>query len=125
VGACSRRYSLFKNERHVALCSALFKWRARARAEKLYASVAMIRNLLRLQSLSVTSRRHLPTIAQAHVDPVLVKKLVFWLNGVRQEVERIEPDMFLIDYIRARGLTGTKLACGEVRRCFFGRECRR
>lgn len=40
-------------------------------------------------------------------------KLVFYLNGKRQEVTNPDPCGTLLDYIRSIGLTGTKLGCSE------------
>ena len=39
--------------------------------------------------------------------------LLFYLNGKRVELSKIEPDMTLLQYLRGEGLTGTKLGCGE------------
>jgi aerobic-type carbon monoxide dehydrogenase small subunit (CoxS/CutS family) len=38
-------------------------------------------------------------------------KLSFTLNGAAVQAD-VEPDIFLVDLIRGRGLTGTKEACG-------------
>eukprot|EP00752_Nemacystus_decipiens_P001721 g1664.t1 len=39
--------------------------------------------------------------------------LVFFLNGVKQVVKDAQPQITLLQYLRAAGLTGTKLGCGE------------
>ena len=40
--------------------------------------------------------------------------LEFFLNGERIVVADAQPDVSLLEFIRARGCTGTKLGCGEV-----------
>eukprot|EP00752_Nemacystus_decipiens_P001718 g1661.t2 len=39
--------------------------------------------------------------------------LVFFVNGVKQVVRDAQPQTTLLQYLRAAGLTGTKLGCGE------------
>ena len=39
--------------------------------------------------------------------------LIFFLNGRRVELTRVEPEMTLLQYLRDSGNTGTKLGCGE------------
>lgn len=39
--------------------------------------------------------------------------IVFYLNGSRIELDEIDPEVTLLEYIRGVGLTGTKLGCAE------------
>ena len=39
--------------------------------------------------------------------------IVFYLNGTRVELDTIDPEVTLLEYIRGIGLTGTKLGCAE------------
>lgn len=39
--------------------------------------------------------------------------LLFYLNGNRVELNHIEPEMTLLQYLRDEGYTGSKLGCGE------------
>jgi hypothetical protein len=39
--------------------------------------------------------------------------LRFYLNGTKVELESIDPNVTLLEYIRGIGLTGTKLGCAE------------
>ena len=43
------------------------------------------------------------------------KKLVFYVNSERQELDNPDPTMLLVDYLRSTdiGLTGTKHSCGQ------------
>jgi xanthine dehydrogenase/oxidase len=40
-------------------------------------------------------------------------EVVFYLNGSRVALRDPDPALLLVDYLRSRGLTGTKLSCGE------------
>ncbi|MDR3636017.1 MAG: molybdopterin-dependent oxidoreductase [Isosphaeraceae bacterium] len=40
-------------------------------------------------------------------------ELVFWLNGERIVVHNPDPTVLLAEYVRALGLTGTKIGCGQ------------
>jgi xanthine dehydrogenase/oxidase len=37
----------------------------------------------------------------------------FYLNGTKVELESIDPEITLLEYLRGIGLTGTKLGCAE------------
>ena len=37
-----------------------------------------------------------------------------WINGTKHAIEKPDPEMTLLEYLRGAGLTGTKLGCGEV-----------
>jgi len=37
----------------------------------------------------------------------------FYLNGTKVELDAIDPEITLLDYLRKIGLTGTKLGCAE------------
>jgi xanthine dehydrogenase/oxidase len=37
----------------------------------------------------------------------------FYLNGTKVELEQIDPEVTLLEYLRGIGLTGTKLGCAE------------
>ena len=37
----------------------------------------------------------------------------FYLNGTKVELESIDPEVTLLEYLRGIGLTGTKLGCAE------------
>ena len=39
--------------------------------------------------------------------------LRFYLNGSKVELDSIDPEVTLLEYIRGIGLTGTKLGCAE------------
>jgi xanthine dehydrogenase/oxidase len=39
--------------------------------------------------------------------------LLFYLNGTKVELESIDPEVTLLEYLRGIGLTGTKLGCAE------------
>ena len=39
--------------------------------------------------------------------------VVFFLNGTKVELESIDPDVTVLEYLRGIGLTGTKLGCAE------------
>ncbi|KAF8539986.1 molybdopterin binding aldehyde oxidase/xanthine dehydrogenase [Trichophaea hybrida] len=39
--------------------------------------------------------------------------LLFYLNGTKIELESIDPEVTLLEYLRGIGLTGTKLGCAE------------
>ncbi|MDP2434453.1 MAG: molybdopterin-dependent oxidoreductase [archaeon] len=41
------------------------------------------------------------------------EKIMFWVNGQKQEVGGEAVDRTVLEYIRGMGLTGTKLVCGE------------
>ncbi len=41
-----------------------------------------------------------------------------FLNGKKYELEDVQPETTLLEFIRATGLTGSKLGCGEVRTRF-------
>lgn len=40
-------------------------------------------------------------------------QLIFWLNGTRIEISDPDPNIKLTDYLHDRGLTGTKVSCGQ------------
>lgn len=40
--------------------------------------------------------------------------LLFFLNGVKTVVTDVQPEVTLLEFLRDKGLTGTKLGCGEV-----------
>ena len=40
--------------------------------------------------------------------------LLFFLNGVKTVVTDVQPEVTLLEFLREKGLTGTKLGCGEV-----------
>jgi xanthine dehydrogenase iron-sulfur cluster and FAD-binding subunit A len=42
--------------------------------------------------------------------------LCFFLNGQKVVLTDVQPEVTLIEFLRSKGLTGTKLGCGEVRR---------
>ncbi len=48
-------------------------------------------------------------------DKVYQKKLVFYVNSERQEIDNPDPNLLLVDYLRSTemGLTGTKHSCGQ------------
>jgi xanthine dehydrogenase/oxidase len=55
-------------------------------------------------------------IAIAEVEERLRKKgISFHVNGVRHEIRAgdLDPELTVLEYLRQKGLTGTKLACGE------------
>jgi xanthine dehydrogenase/oxidase len=37
----------------------------------------------------------------------------FYLNGTKVELDAIDPEITLLEYLRGIGLTGTKLGCAE------------
>jgi xanthine dehydrogenase/oxidase len=37
----------------------------------------------------------------------------FYLNGTKVELDTIDPEITLLEYLRGIGLTGTKLGCAE------------
>lgn len=39
--------------------------------------------------------------------------LRFYLNGTKVELDQIDPEVTLLEYLRGVGLTGTKLGCAE------------
>lgn len=39
--------------------------------------------------------------------------LRFYLNGTKVELDSIDPEITLLEYLRGIGLTGTKLGCAE------------
>ena len=39
--------------------------------------------------------------------------LRFYLNGTRVTLDSVDPEVTLLEYLRAIGLTGTKLGCAE------------
>ena len=40
-------------------------------------------------------------------------QLVFWVNGEKLVIENPDPTVMLVDYLRERGLIGTKVGCGQ------------
>ena len=42
-----------------------------------------------------------------------VDTLTFYLNGTKVEMDAIDPEITLLEYLRGIGLTGTKLGCAE------------
>ena len=56
--------------------------------------------------------------AQAVVDSLRAESpgdaIDVWVNGKLHSVKNPSPDMTLLEFLRGRGLTGTKLGCGEV-----------
>lgn len=47
--------------------------------------------------------------------------LLFFLNGEKVEVAGVHAEVTLLEFLRERGLTGTKLGCGEVSGLPLGR----
>jgi hypothetical protein len=45
------------------------------------------------------------------------RSIELWINGRPKIVSVVNPEASLLEYLRAEGLTGTKLGCGEVSRC--------
>jgi xanthine dehydrogenase/oxidase len=41
------------------------------------------------------------------------KNLIFFVNDKKFELDNVEPDLSLVSFLRARGLTGTKIGCLE------------
>ena len=39
--------------------------------------------------------------------------LTFFVNGSKETITNAHPTTLLVDYLRAKGLTGTKIGCGE------------
>lgn len=37
----------------------------------------------------------------------------FYLNGTKVELDSVDPELTLLEYLRGVGLTGTKLGCAE------------
>lgn len=37
----------------------------------------------------------------------------FYLNGTKVELDDIDPEITVLEYLRGTGLTGTKLGCAE------------
>lgn len=37
----------------------------------------------------------------------------FYLNGTKVELDSVDPELTLLEYLRGIGLTGTKLGCAE------------
>ena len=52
------------------------------------------------------------------------KVLLLFLNGVKHELEDVQPETTLLEFIRSTGLTGSKLGCGEVGGAWWGRRPR-
>ena len=50
----------------------------------------------------------LRTVTESYHDTLL-----FYLNGTKVELDSIDPDITLLEYLRGIGLTGTKLGCAE------------
>jgi xanthine dehydrogenase iron-sulfur cluster and FAD-binding subunit A len=46
--------------------------------------------------------------------------LCFFLNGRKVVLADVQPEVTLLEFLRAKGLTGTKLGCGEVCRAGVG-----
>lgn len=44
-------------------------------------------------------------------------RLLLYLNGVQLFLTDVDPEASLLQFIRSKGLTGTKLGCGEVLTC--------
>ena len=59
-------------------------------------------------AVSVEASRSLHSVTGHYEDT-----LVFYLNGTRVELETIDPEVTLLEYLRGIGLTGTKLGCAE------------
>jgi len=47
------------------------------------------------------------------MDASYSNQLIFWLNGVKVEIEDPDPAVKLTDYLSQVGLTGTKVSCGQ------------
>ena len=45
-----------------------------------------------------------------------MSSLLFFVNSVKVTLEDVQPEVTLLEFLRERGLTGTKLGCGEVGR---------
>lgn len=58
---------------------------------------------------------HVPNLVHSFEAPpsFVSSTLIFSLNSTKIRVENPDPDVTLLDFIRAQGLTGSKLACGE------------
>ena len=54
------------------------------------------------------------TDAKPATEPVTDGELLFSINGVEHRLTNPSPALLLADYLRSLGLTGTKVACGEV-----------
>ncbi|KAI9820709.1 MAG: hypothetical protein M1827_005078 [Pycnora praestabilis] len=59
-------------------------------------------------AVSQGSVRSLSSVTEEYDDT-----LTFFLNGTRVELDTIDPEITLLEYLRGIGLTGTKLGCAE------------
>ncbi len=41
-------------------------------------------------------------------------ELLVFVNGVKYVMTDVQPEVTLLEFLREKGLTGTKLGCGEV-----------
>ena len=57
------------------------------------------------------------------MEPVFEENILLYVNGKRHNVKARDlprgPYTTLLQFLRAAGLTGTKLGCGEVSSCYF------
>mmetsp|Transcript_81483 Transcript_81483/g.154700 ORF Transcript_81483/g.154700 Transcript_81483/m.154700 type:complete len:1475 (+) Transcript_81483:114-4538(+) len=63
-----------------------------------------------------TSSPSRDSLGQEVEDRLRVDKISFFVNNVRHQLRvgnGIDPELTLLEYLRQKGLTGTKLACGE------------
>jgi xanthine dehydrogenase/oxidase len=59
-------------------------------------------------AVSVNKTAELAQITQHYDDTIR-----FYLNGTKVELDHIDPEVTLLEYLRGIGLTGTKLGCAE------------
>ena len=59
----------------------------------------------------------MPITLEYDARPIPIDKfkraLLFYVNGMKYEVSNAQPTMTLLEWLRANGLTGTKLGCSE------------
>src|ERR1700679_1615159 len=49
----------------------------------------------------------------ALVDDSYSNELIFWLNGEKVTITNPDPTVMLTDYLHDKGVTGTKVGCGQ------------
>ncbi|RDW62873.1 putative xanthine dehydrogenase [Coleophoma crateriformis] len=59
-------------------------------------------------AVSQTARQALSSVTTEYDDT-----LRFYLNGTKVQIDNIDPEITLLEYLRGIGLTGTKLGCAE------------
>lgn len=57
-------------------------------------------------------QRRRPSLLTANM---ATSDLCFFLNGDKVVLTDVQPEITLLEFLRSRLLTGTKLGCGEVR----------